>query len=140
MNQDKLVVSNTIFAPIQTVWSYYTEPNHIVNWNFASDDWCCPSAKNDLRVGGTYNARMEAKDGSFGFDFEAEYNLVVIPNRLGYTMPNGREVVVELMAKGEFTEIIVSFEPENEYPLEMQQEGWQAILNNFKLYTEKNTK
>lgn len=121
--------------PIQIVWTAYTEPEHIVHWNFANDDWCCPHASNDLRVGGTYTARMEAKDGSFGFDFEVVYDEVIPMEKIRYTMGDGRKAVITLNAlSNDETQICVDFEAETMNPAEMQQQGWQAILDNFGKY------
>jgi uncharacterized protein YndB with AHSA1/START domain len=134
----KITVNATINADAKKVWDYYTQPAHITKWNFADPSWQCPSASNDLQVGGKYSARMEAKDGSFGFDFEAVYDEVVEGKTFTYSMPNGRQVVVVFDENGNQTEVIVTFEPEEQNSLEMQRNGWQAILNNFKQYTEAN--
>ncbi|RFS22690.1 activator of HSP90 ATPase [Chitinophaga silvatica] len=135
---NKVIVNATINADVKKVWNYYTQPEHITEWNFADPSWQCPSASNDMKVGGKYSARMEAKDGSFGFDFEATYNEVVDGESFTYTMPNGREVTVDFKPAGQQTEVIVKFDPETENPIEMQKGGWQAILNNFKKYAETN--
>jgi len=135
---NKIVVTATVHAAIGKVWDDYTNPEHIIRWNFADPSWQCPSASNDMRVGGKYSARMEAKDGSFGFDFEAVYNEVIEGERFTYTMPNGRQASVVFKKDGDQTEVTVTFDPETEHPLEMQKNGWQAILDNFKKYTESN--
>ncbi|HET9057842.1 MAG TPA: SRPBCC family protein [Chitinophagaceae bacterium] len=135
---NKITIQAVIKANKQKTWTYYTLPEHIMNWNFATEDWQCPNASNDLRVGGKYFARMEAKDGSFGFDFEATYNEVVKNEKLTYTMPDNRVVNVNFNAIGDNTEVIITFDAELENSIEMQRDGWQAILNNFKKYTEKN--
>lgn len=127
-----------INAELSKVWNYYTAPEHIVNWNFAHESWCCPSASNDLRVGGTYSARMEARDGSFGFDFGATYNEVAINEKLVYTIGDGRRVEINFTNSDNGTQLSIDFEAESVNPVEMQQQGWQAILNNFKNYTENN--
>src|SRR5512133_22995 len=134
----KITIQTIIPEEKKKVWNYYTEPKHIVNWNFASDDWSCPSAENDLRVGGKYKARMEAKDKSFGFDFEAIYNEIVEGEQFTFTMADGREVNVLFELLDEKTRVTVIFDAENENSEEMQRNGWQSILNNFKLYVEKN--
>ena len=134
---NKITVSAIINAPIKKVWDCYTNPNHIVNWNFADPSWHCPSATNDMRIGGTYKARMEAKDGSFGFDFEAVYTEIVPEKKFTYEF-GGRIALVKLDTTGNQTTVTVSFDPETENSLELQQQGWQAILNNFKNYVEKN--
>ncbi|MFD2601849.1 SRPBCC family protein [Flavobacterium suzhouense] len=138
MSATKITVEATIAAGKDKVWDYYTNPKHIVNWNFASDDWYCPSAENDMRVGGKYSSRMEAKDGSFGFDFEAIYDEVVDNNRIVYTIADGRKVMVGFQEKDGKTDVEVVFEAESQNPVEMQKGGWQAILDNFKKYAENN--
>lgn len=120
------------------VWTYWTEPKHITKWNFAVPEWCCPSATNDLKVGGKYSARMEAKDGSFGFDFEAIYDEVTPQKKLTYTMTDGRKVTTTFEPQGDKTKVTTVFVAETQNPIEMQKSGWQAILNNFKKYTEEN--
>jgi len=138
MKKDKIIIQVSVSADIEKVWDYYTRPEHITKWNFASDDWQCPHASNDMRVGGKYLARMEAKDGSFGFDFEAVYDQIIVGERFSYTMPDGREVQVIFNDADGKTEVSISFDAETENPLEMQRAGWLAILNNFKKYTERN--
>ncbi|WP_019990360.1 SRPBCC family protein [Rudanella lutea] len=138
MESTKITIQANIAAPIGKVWAYWTEPAHITRWNFATDDWQCPSAENDLRPGGKYMARMEAKDGSFGFDFEAIYDRVLDGQELAYTMPDGRQVTTRFDAQDNTTQVTTTFDAENQNPVEMQQAGWQAILNNFKTYTETN--
>jgi uncharacterized protein YndB with AHSA1/START domain len=131
----KITVQAIIDADVKKVWDSYTNPEHITKWNFASDDWHCPGADNDMRVGGTYNARMEAKDGSFGFDFEAVYDEVKENETFTYSF-GGRSVTVTFDDLGGKTQVTVTFDAEREHPEEFQKEGWQAILNNFKKYTE----
>ena len=137
MNTEKIRVKATINADRQKVWNYYTKPEHITKWNFADPSWHCPTASNDMRVGGKYNARMEAKDGSFGFDFVAIYTEIIIEQQFSYEF-GGRKATVMFNTVNNKTEIIIDFDAENENPIEMQKDGWQAILNNFKLYTETN--
>lgn len=132
----KITIQATIEADIQKVWNCWTLPKHITNWNFASDDWHCPSAENDLKAGGKYKARMEAKDGSFGFDFEAIYDEVIDQTRIVYTLDDGRKVVTNFENLDGKTKVTTVFDAETENPVDMQREGWQAILNNFKKYTE----
>lgn len=133
----KITVSATIEAPVARAWDCYTNPDHITNWNFATDDWQCPTAYNDLRPGGKYSARMEAKDGSFGFDFEAIYDVVVPHSELSYTMGDGRQATTLFESQGNETKVTTTFDAENENPVDMQQQGWQMILNNYKKYTER---
>lgn len=136
MNNQKITVNATINSSIEKVWNTYTQPEHIIQWNQASEDWCCPRAENDLKVGGKYNARMEAKDGSFGFDFEAIYEEVEPQKKLSYNMLDGRNATTEFISDGNQTKVKTTFDPENQNPIEMQQEGWQAIMNSFKNYVE----
>ncbi|NJM16328.1 MAG: hypothetical protein HC896_13980, partial [Bacteroidales bacterium] len=132
MNATKITVQAAINADSKKVWDYYTEPEHITKWNFASHDWQCPSATNDLRVGGKYLARMEAKDGSFGFDFEAIYSEIKTNERFTYKLDDNRVVTVSFKGLENKTELTIVFDAETENSLEMQKDGWQAILNNFK--------
>ena len=118
------------------VWDLWNAPEHITQWNFASDDWCCPRAENDLRVGGRLCSRMEAKDGSFGFDFEAIYDEVLSESRLAYTMTDGRQAETRFEDLGDSTRVTTIFDAESSNPVDRQQAGWQAILNNFKRYAE----
>ncbi|TGK15595.1 activator of HSP90 ATPase [Leptospira fluminis] len=138
MDSKQIIVQSTIAADIKKVWDYYTDPQHITKWNFASDDWQCPWAKNDMRPGGKYSARMEAKDGSFGFEFEATYDAISPQKNFSYTMADGRKATVDFENKDHKTHVTVSFDPETENPIEMQKGGWQAILDNFRKYTEAN--
>ena len=135
MDTPKITVSAKINAPLDKVWDGYTHPSHIVKWNFADPSWHCPTAENDMKIGGTYKARMEAKDGSFGFDFIAVYTDIKEGEGFTYGF-DGRNVTVQFNDLGNQTEVIVRFDPETENPVEMQQDGWQAILNNFKMYSE----
>lgn len=136
MEAKKITIQATIDAPVTKVWDYWTKPEHITGWNFASDDWQCPNATNDVRVGGRYMARMEAKDGSFGFDFEAIYDEVVANNRLVYTMTDGRQVATEFKDQDGRTGVTTTFDADPTHDAEMQRAGWQAIMDNFKRYAE----
>jgi uncharacterized protein YndB with AHSA1/START domain len=138
MSATRITVSATINAPLEKVWERYTAPDHITKWNFASADWQCPWAKNDLKVGGKYAARMEAKDGSFGFEFEAIYDVVKVNEELSYTMADGRKATNLFKANGAQTLVETTFDAESENSAEMQKGGWQAILDNFKKYAEAN--
>lgn len=131
----KLKVDTIVNARLEKVWDSYTNPKHIVHWNFADASWHCPKAENDMRVGGTYKARMEAKDGSAGFDMEAVYSEINEQQNFSYSM-GSREVNTQFKNLGDKTEVTIIFDSENENPIEMQQQGWQMILNNFKFYTE----
>lgn len=134
----KITVNATVNAPVEKVWSCWTEPMHITKWNNASDEWHTPHATNDLRAGGRFLSRMEAKDGSFGFDFEGGYTKVATHEKIDYTMADGRKVSISFSAQEKGVEITETFEAEDENSIELQQGGWQAILNNFKKYTEAN--
>ena len=133
-----LTVENTVNAPVEKVWDYWTKPEHITHWNFASHDWHTPSATNDLRAGGRFSSRMEAKDGSMGFDFGGVYDEVRHHEYIECTLGDDRKVKTTFTPDGNQTRISESFETEGTNPLEMQQAGWQAILDNFKKYTENN--
>jgi uncharacterized protein YndB with AHSA1/START domain len=131
-----ITVEILIAAPLEKVWKYWTEPAHITHWNFASDDWCAPKASNNLVVGGKFSFRMEAKDGSSGFDFEGVYHTVDPHQRIEYSMVDGRQVKIEFTAQQDKCNIAESFEAEAENSVDLQRGGWQAILNNFKKYVE----
>jgi uncharacterized protein YndB with AHSA1/START domain len=140
MNTKNITIDCVVKSSVQNVWNVYTEPRHIVNWNFASDDWHCPRVENDMKVGGKYLARMEAKDGSFGFDFQAVYDKVVLQQKLSYILEDGRKVTTLFEPLNDAVKVTTTFEAENQNPLDMQKAGWQSILNNFKKYTERNSK
>ncbi len=135
-----LTVFATINAPVEKVWEYWTKPEHIVNWNHASEDWHTPKAENDLREGGKFCWRMEANDGSMGFDFEGIYNEIQPLKRILYTLADDRKVTVAFENSESSTTVTEIFEAEKENPAKLQQEGWQAILNNFKKYVESAEK
>lgn len=131
-----ITIEAIVNAPIETIWKTWNEPEHITKWNHASDDWHSPRAENDLRVGGKFLIRMEAKDGSFGFDFGGTYDEVEPNQLISYSIGDGRKVKVVFAKEGNATKITTSFEAETTNPVEMQKGGWQAILNNFKKYAE----
>lgn len=131
---NQITVETHIDAPIEKIWSYWNEPEHITHWAFASDDWKAPHASNDVRTGGKFLTRMEAADGSAGFDFEGEYTNVVPNELIEYIMADGRKVKIEFIKEGEGYKVVETFDPENENPVEMQKAGWQAILDNYKKY------
>jgi uncharacterized protein YndB with AHSA1/START domain len=133
---NKITVESTINAPIKKVWESFTNPEHITQWNQASDDWHSPRAENDLRVGGRFNFRMEARDGSAGFDFTGVYTEVVPHKQISYTMDDGRKADVIFDEKNGGTKVTTTFEAESQNSLELQKSGWQAILDNFKKYVE----
>lgn len=134
--KDPIEISAVIEAPIENVWQFWNKPIHVVNWSFASPEWCCPTAESDLRTGGRFTSRMEAKDGSMGFDFGGTYTSVIPNEFIAYSMDDNRKVEISFKTKNGQTLIVQKFEPETSNPREFQQAGWQAILNNFKNYAE----
>lgn len=135
---ETITVESTVQCPIAKVWTYWSEPQHIVNWNNASDDWHTPSAENDLRTGGRFSSIMAAKDGSASFEFGGVYDEVIPHKIIAYTMGDGRKVKVTFTPEGGQTRITETFEPEQVNSLELQKAGWQSILNNFRKYAEAN--
>lgn len=131
-----VTIQATVNAPIEKVWEMWTQPGHITNWNFANDDWHSPRAENDLKPGGKFNYRMEAKDGSMGFDFGGTYTVVNKNKNLEFTLDDGRNVQVHFSEVDGGTFVMENFEAENSNPVDMQKQGWQAILDNFKKYVE----
>lgn len=136
MNTTPITVQTTINASIERVWECWTKPEHITKWTFASDDWAAPHAENDLRVGGTFMTRMEAKDKSAGFDFGGVYTAVKERELIEYDMDDTRHVKIQFTELPDSVQVTETFDPENENSTEMQRAGWQAILENFKKYTE----
>ena len=132
----KITVAATINAPVEKVWQYWSAPEHITKWCNASDDWHTPRSENDLRVGGKFLSRMEARDGSMGFDFGGVYDEVKENESIAYTIGDGRKVSIDFSTDGNATKVTETFEAESTNPVEMQRGGWQAILDNFKKYTE----
>ncbi len=138
LNKKSITVQAIVDAPVEKVWKLWTNTKHITKWNSASDDWHTPKAENDLKPGGHFVFRMEAKDGSFGFDFEGTYDEVKTNEQIAYTLADGRKVQITFEDKGNTTKVVETFEAETENPVDMQKSGWQAILNNFKKYAELN--
>lgn len=138
-NSTPITVETTINAPIETVWECWTSPDHVTQWNHASDDWHSPSGKNDLREGGTFVYRMEAKDQSFGFDFGGTYTKIVDRKQIDFTMDDGRKVSIHFDGHDGHTHLTETFDPESENSPEMQRQGWQAILDNFKKHAEAHS-
>jgi uncharacterized protein YndB with AHSA1/START domain len=136
MTYQKITIEATVLANRQKTWDCYTQPEHMMNWNFAAEEWHCPNATIDLTVGGKFRARMEAKDGSAGFDFEGTYTEITEGETLSYIMADGRKVDITFRGSDEATQVTLIFDAETENPPELQQFGWQSILNNFKTYTE----
>ena len=133
-----ITVANTVNAPAEKVWEYWSKPEHITKWANASDDWHTTRAENDLREGGSFISRMEAKDGSFGFDFGGVYDVVRKNEYIEYTLGDGRKVEITFSSVDNKTKVVEKFEAESTNPVDMQKGGWQAILDNFKKYTENN--
>lgn len=132
-----ITVENIVGAPVAKVWDCWTQPRHITHWNHASNDWHSPYAENDVRPGGRFLFRMAAKDGSFSFDFTGYYRDVIPNQLLEYTLDDGRKVKVHFTSMDSSTRVVETFEAEDTNSLEMQQGGWQAILDNFKKHVEK---
>lgn len=133
-----ITIKTTVNAPIEKVWKFWSEPEHVMNWNTPSPDWHTPKAENDLRTGGQFSFTMAAKDGSFSFDFGGTYTEVVPNKTIAYEMSDGRKVDVQFEKEGDSVAIVETFDPENVHDPEFQRQGWQAILDNFKNYTEAN--
>lgn len=136
LEKQKITISANVFKPIEKVWDYYNNPDHTIHWNSASDFWHTPYAQNDLKVGGKFLYRMEAKDGSMGFDFFGTYDEVEEHKLIAYTLGDGRKARISFNNKEDVVEIVIVFEAEPTHTIEQQRDGWQAILNNFKKYTE----
>lgn len=130
----KITVKATVNAPISEVWEAWNDPTDIMQWNAADPSWYCPASENNLNVGGKFKHRMEAKDGSFGFDFEGQYEKVEPLQEISYAMSDGRKVNTWFAAENGTTTITSTFDAETENELEMQKQGWQAILENFARY------
>lgn len=131
-----ITVEATINAPVEKVWKFWSDPQHITQWCAASDDWHAPYAENDLREDGKFKTTMAAKDGSFSFDFEGVYSKVELNKNIEYAMSDGRKVKIIFSAAGNSTKVTETFDAETENPIEMQRGGWQAILDNFKKHVE----
>jgi len=132
-----VTVAATVNAPAEKVWELWTSPQHIIGWNSPSDEWHTPYAENDLKEGGRFLFTMAAKDGSASFDFNGEYTEVVPGRKIAYTLADGRKVSILFDDRSEdSTTVTETFETENTHPVEMQQAGWQAILDNFRRYAE----
>jgi uncharacterized protein YndB with AHSA1/START domain len=136
--KQSVTIETTVNAPVEKVYELWNAPEHIIQWCTPGPDWHTPRVTNDLRVGGTYLARMEAKDGSMGFDLPATYDEVVPNEHIAYTMGDGRKVVIDYTEEGDQTRIVETFDAEDQHPVDFQRAGWQAILDNFKKYAEEN--
>jgi uncharacterized protein YndB with AHSA1/START domain len=132
-----ITVQSNIQAPIQKVWDFFTNPQHVINWNFAMPEWHCPSATNQLEVGGEFHYTMSARDNSMSFDFWGTYQKIEKEKNIEILLGDGRSMLVTFEMTDATTIVTEKFEPENENPVEMQQAGWQMILDNFKRYVEQ---
>jgi uncharacterized protein YndB with AHSA1/START domain len=134
---ERITVKSNIKADIEKTWKHWTATEHIVNWNTPSPDWHTTHAENDLKAGGKFLSRMEAKDGSFGFDFSGTYNEVIPNQRITYTLDDGRKAEIDFSDERGNTLMEIVFDAESENPVDMQRDGWQAILNSFASYVEQ---
>jgi uncharacterized protein YndB with AHSA1/START domain len=132
----QLTVETNVNTDVEKAWDFFTLPEHVKQWNFAAPEWHCPQAENDLQVGGKFSYRMEAKDGSFGFDFWGVYDVIDLHQYIKYTLGDNRTVEITFSAEGNGTRVTEVFEAETVNPTELQQQGWQLILNNYKAYAE----
>lgn len=137
MPMQQITVATTVPVAQERAWELYTDPNEVTRWNFATDEWHCPSASIDLRAGGTHKARMEAKDGSLGFDFEGTYVEVDAPRSLTLMLGDGRKSRTTFKPSAEGTMVETTFDAEPQNSIEMQRDGWQAILNNYRKIAEQ---
>ena len=134
-----ITIEITILKSVTKVWEFFTEPDHITQWNFASDEWTCSSAQNDLQVGGIFNYRMEMKDEDFGFDYKGSYDEIIPLQKIKYHLDDGRKVEVLFEKVDEnTTQVTQAFEPDPQQPELMQREGWYSILDNFHKHVENN--
>jgi uncharacterized protein YndB with AHSA1/START domain len=140
METTKITVTAIVNAPIESAWNTWISPTDIVHWNTASDDWHTTKAHNDLRVGGKFSYRMEAKDGTMGFDFEGIYNNLIPHQHISYTLGDSRKVTIDFSVENNKTKVVETFDAENTHSIELQRHGWQAILNNFKKVAESKLK
>ena len=138
MNEERKVITVEVIidAPVEKVWETWVNPEDVINWNAASDDWHTPKAVNDLQIGGKFNYRMEARDGSVGFDFWGTYDDIVENENIFYTMGDQRKVWLTFHSMGDATHLVEEFEAEDQNPIDMQRKGWQAILDRFANYIE----
>lgn len=134
-----ITIEITILKSVTKVWEFFTEPDHITQWNFASDEWTCSSAQNDLQVGGVFNYRMEMKDDDFGLDYKGSYDEIIPLQKIKYHLDDGRKVEVLFEKVDEnTTQVTQAFEPDPQQPELMQREGWYSILDNFHKHVENN--
>ena len=134
MPNSPITVKTQVDAPLHETWTYYTESEHVINWNFASEDWHCPSAVNDLREGGEFKITMASRDGNMEVDLDGTYDEIRPETHIAYTLDNGRHVTVDFDEQGDSTGVTVTFDPGEKEARDHQQERWQGILDNFKKY------
>ena len=139
VTKTRVTVETTVKASIEDVWNFWVRPEHITKWNTATPDWHCPKAENDLRDGGKFSCRMEARDGSIGFDFGGTYDEVKIYELIRYTMGDGRKVEILFREKDGETTVTETFDAEDQNSIELQRSGWQSIMDNFKKYAEASS-
>ncbi len=133
-----IMIETLVKAPLTKVWQAWTTPTDIMQWNFASADWCCPRAELDLQVGGRFKYRMEARDGSFGFDFQGEFSLIIPYQRIQYSLADERQVTVQFSESEQGVHLIETFAAEDEHSAQQQQQGWLSILQNFAKHVERS--
>lgn len=133
---ERLRIEALVAAPVKVAWQRWITPDDIIQWNFASPDWCCPAASVEPRQGGRYSARMEARDGRLGFDFEGIFEVFEAPRHLALRMADGRLAETRFTPEGDATRVVTEFDAEDQNDPEMQRQGWQAILDNFKTHAE----
>lgn len=133
-----IIVQTKIQAPIAIIWDLWTKPEHIIQWNAASEDWHTPYAENDLKVGGKFKSTMASKDGTMSFDFVGTYDVILDKKLIAYTIEDGRVVIIVFEELEDGFEVREYFEPESVHPEELQYQGWLSILENFKRYVENN--
>jgi uncharacterized protein YndB with AHSA1/START domain len=133
----KIKIQAQVNTTIDKVWEAWTNPKHIIHWNFATSDWHCPAATNELKVGGKFSTTMASKNGEFSFEFGGVYEVVEYPSLLAYTLEDGRKVKAMFEPNAEGVLVTELFDPEDQNPIELQKAGWQSILNNFKTYAEQ---
>jgi uncharacterized protein YndB with AHSA1/START domain len=138
LNKTAITVEAVIHAPKEKVWELWTKAEHVIKWNNASEDWHTTKTENDLRTGGKFLSRMEAKDGSVGFDFIGTYDEVELNRKIAYTIADGRKVKVLFTSEGAKTKVVETFDADPTHTIDMQRGGWQSILDNFKSYAETN--
>jgi uncharacterized protein YndB with AHSA1/START domain len=135
----KISIETEVNASLDTVWSAWVTPENITEWNFATEEWCCPRAEIELKVGGKFNYRMEAKDGSMGFDFDGRFTKVTPNDSIHFELEDNRVVTVQFVETSNGVRVIEAFDAEDENSAEQQKQGWQCILNNFKKHVESKS-